>query len=80
VRIAVIFLVLLSWLPPSPANARPLSLYDAFDHTHNGHHGNPALPKVVKPPLVADDAFGGCGRGRNRDQATHRCGGSADLR
>jgi hypothetical protein len=73
-----IILVLLLSLPGA-ASASVLSLYSPFDHAHNGHHGNPAPPQVVKPPLVADDAFGGCGRGRNRDQATHRCGGPADL-
>jgi hypothetical protein len=77
-RIAIILLVLL--LLPSAASAAMLTLYSPFDLAHNGHHGNPATPNMEKPPLVAGDALGGCGRGRIRDHlATHRCRGPADL-
>jgi hypothetical protein len=75
---AIVLVLLLSL--PSSASAAMLTLYSPFDLAHNGHHGSPAPPHVVRPPLVTGDAFGGCGRGRNHDPATHRCRGPADLR
>jgi hypothetical protein len=77
-RSLVILLVLLLSLP-STASAAMLTLYSPFDMIHNGHNANPAPPPVARPPLVVGDAFGGCGRGRNRDPATHQCRGPADL-
>jgi hypothetical protein len=78
VRSLVIFLVLLLSLP-NTASAAMLTLYSPFDLTHHGQNGTPATPQVTKPPVVVGDAFGGCGRGRNRDLATHQCRGPADL-
>lgn len=78
-------IVVLALSLPSVANAAMLTLYSPFDVTHhgqydNGHNASPATPPVAKPPLVVGESFGGCGRGRNRDQATHRCRGPADVR
>lgn len=80
-RGAVILLVLLLWPTslPSPASAGQLSLYGAFDNTHNGQRGGPP----TAPPSTTDTASNevmGCGRGRYRDPTTRQCKGPADLR
>jgi hypothetical protein len=36
------------------------------------------LPTISVPPLSPGDILGGCGRGRYRDAATHRCRGPGD--
>lgn len=82
-RSAVIVLVLLLWpLPlPSVASAGPLSLYGPFDQTHNGQRGGPPPSYGGPLPSVASsDVLTGCGRGRYREPASHRCKGPADLR
>ena len=74
-RSAAIFLVLLLWplSPPSAASAGPLSLYGPFDQKHNRVRADPHSSATY-------GALSGCGRGRHRDPATHRCKGLADLR
>jgi hypothetical protein len=63
---------------PTLAQARggPLHLYGPFstpaeaaDHT--------GFPTPYQPP---NDFLAGCGHGRYRDPATHRCRGPADVR
>jgi hypothetical protein len=81
VRCAAIFLVLLLWpLLPSAASAGQLSLYGAFDQTHNGQRGAAVSLSASTPSVASSDALAGCGRGRTRDQVTHQCKGPADLR
>jgi hypothetical protein len=79
VRTVVIFLVALLGPLPGAASAGPMSLYGSFDQTHNGARGGPA-PAASPPSVASGEVLGGCGRGRNRDQATQRCRGPADLR
>jgi hypothetical protein len=83
VRNAIVFLVFLSWPVslPGAASAGQMTLYGAFDSTHNGAYGRAAAPHAASPPPVASsDVLAGCGRGRYRDSATQRCRGPADLR
>ena len=42
--------------------------------------GMPSVPLPSMPNLTARDLVGGCGRGRFRDEQTHRCRGPADIR
>jgi hypothetical protein len=42
--------------------------------------GMPSVPFPSMPNLNARDLVGGCGKGRIRDQQTHRCRGPADIR
>jgi hypothetical protein len=82
VRSAVIFLVLLLWplSLPSTASAGQLSLYGAFDQTHNGQRGGAVSLSTSTPSIASGEVLAGCGRGRTRDQVTHQCKGPADLR
>ena len=84
---AVILVLLLSL--PSTASAAVLSLYSPFDTVHNGVYGRSHPSAETSAPVSATkrndvtgsvDVFGGCGRGRTRDRATHGCRGPADLR
>jgi hypothetical protein len=77
-RFVVLFaLAGLTIIAPTRAHARggPLHLRSPFDQ--------PSLPVsragVPSPIISPSDLLAGCGRGRYRDQATHRCRGPADV-
>jgi hypothetical protein len=80
VRSAAVSIALLLSLP-NAASAAVLSLYGPFDYRNPGNSGH-YRPKrdISQPPSIASDGLMGCGRGRLRDAATHRCRGPADIR
>lgn len=57
------------------ARGGPLHLLGPFDH--------PSVPVsragIPTPSISPSDLLAGCGRGRYRDPATHRCRGPADV-
>ena len=58
------------------AKGGPLSLYGPFDPRRNPQ---PVRAGIPTPSISPSQFLAGCGRGRHRDQATHRCRGPADL-